>query len=419
MSLSECRKNLANFVSVLPSLDITGNYDIPPSPSSSSLYSDDSAPSSPHNLLSNSGNKLVTSSRWMRKGKMYAWGASYEETKVDQRLRKRFNLCLEQFMPDASADVGASLPANIAARQAKRDGRKRKREEEREWTLPHLASPSPPKSSMKLAPLLAIPQSYLDIMQSPSMRYSIGDDTMEEGLQQTTDGLLEGEKGLMHALGRLKEVVRLRMKDVPAFELPPGVPVTNSNHLALNGHTEDDPARADDSRRSPLPPPPAAESGQIPALPHISDTDNLWRVTQELLQGHPQPTITWTVTAPDTAVTSSGPMPLLTPIHKLFVCPTGITVTAVPPATHPGFKRAVGSAGFPKTVKYNLDLPNQCRAVDDALERIAELLADCNEYKERLEEAKQRGADISRARKRVWSTIKERAAAEVDRAEER
>jgi len=45
------------------------------------------------------------------------------------------------------------------------------------------------------------------------------------------------------------------------------------------------------------------------------------------------------------------------------------------------------------------------------------LLADCNEYKERLEEARDRVADVARARKKVWSVVKERAGQELDRAE--
>ncbi|RZK21275.1 MAG: hypothetical protein EOO43_10690 [Flavobacterium sp.] len=56
----------------------------------------------------------------------------------------------------------------------------------------------------------------------------------------------------------------------------------------------------------------------------------------------------------------------------------------------------------------------QTKAVDDALERIMELLVDCNEYKERLEETRDRVADIARVRKRVWSTVKQRTAAELD-----
>jgi hypothetical protein len=43
-----------------------------------------------------------------------------------------------------------------------------------------------------------------------------------------------------------------------------------------------------------------------------------------------------------------------------------------------------------------------------------ELLVDCNEYKERLEETRDRVADIARVRKRVWSVIKDRTGRELE-----
>lgn len=107
----------------------------------------------------------------------------------------------------------------------------------------------------------------------------------------------------------------------------------------------------------------------------------------------------------------------MTPIHHLFTCRNGITVNAIPHPSHPCYAYPPSHQAYPQPVKYNLDLANQCRAVDDALERIAELLADCNEYKERLEEARDRVADVARARKKVWAVVKERAGQELDRAE--
>ncbi|KAK4686763.1 hypothetical protein P7C73_g3366, partial [Tremellales sp. Uapishka_1] len=401
----------------LPSMDSNAYYDPPSSPSSSSISGFDSPPASPHDLRTNSGNKLISSARWIRRGKMWAWGPSYEDAKSDQLVRKRLKLCLEQFLPDAAADVGVAPPSNIVEEEAKRKSRKRKRAEDKEFVLPHLTSPSPPLSTTRLAPMLAIPQSYLEIMTSPSMRHSLGDDGMESGLQRTAAELLEGEKGLMQALGRLREVLRVRGRDVPeglSVEPPPPVPATslNGNHLGLNGHV-DEPVKAEGLPSQT----PAAEGPLIPALPHVSDTDNLWRVAQEILSNpQPPPTITFTVTPAGAAVPSSSSIiPTLTPVHRLFTCPTGITFNAIPNPLHPGFNYPSDSLIYPEHVKYNLDLPNQQRAVDDALERISELLADCNEYKERLEEARDRVADVARARKKVWSVVKERAGWELDR----
>jgi hypothetical protein len=414
----------------LPSLDQAGYYDLP-SPASSSAYdSDASIPPPRYNIQTNSGNKLELSARWSRRGKLYAWGPSYDETRSEYRVRTRLKRCLEQFLPDAAADVGTSAPQNILDAAEKRRDRKRRKAEEQEYILPHLRSPSPPMSTTRLAPLLALPQSYTDVMLSPSMRHTLGDDTVETGLQRTAAELLEGEKGLMQALGRLKEVLRVRGRDVPNADGE--APIANGDVVA-NGHAEDEVVQADstgaagaagaavasaaDGTVSPAPKDGTGTGGRIPPLPHISDTDNLWRVTQELLQVNPPPTISFTATPTGAAAPPTSPIPTLTPVHRLFTCPAGMTLNSIPNPNHPGFTLQPSHNAYPTTIKYNLDISNQCRAVDDALERVAELLADCNEYKERLEEARDRVADVARARKKVWSVIKERAGLELDRAE--
>ncbi|KAK8844721.1 hypothetical protein IAR55_006571 [Kwoniella newhampshirensis] len=393
----------------LPSMDKLSYFDLP-SPSSSTS-SDDSVSSAPRNLLLNSGNKLNPNARFMRRGKMFAWGPSFEDARADQLVRKRLKICLEQLLPEAAADVGAQPPQNIIEAEEKRKNRKRKRPSN-EFVLPHLRSPSPPMTTTRLAPMLALPATYTDILLSPSMRHTLGDDSMETGLQRTAGELLEGEKPLMQALGKLKDVCRVLERDVPVVD---GAPVpTVSNGDAVNGHDD----KNDYASRDP---------DHISPLPHISDTDNLWRVTQELIgppgQAQqpmvPPPSITYSATAPGTAsppsAISSNSDPVPTPLQRLFTCPSGITLHAVPNPAHPGFQYAPDHALHPQSIKYNLDLTNQCRAVDDALERIAELLADCNEYKERLEEARDRVADVARARKKVWRVVKERAGVEMDR----
>lgn len=413
----------------LPSMDTPAWYD-PPSPASSSSTVDFQEPDG--NLVSNSGHKLENEARWVRKGKMCAWGPSYEEGMRRQRSRKRLQVCLEQLLPEAAAEVGAAPPQNIVEAEDRRRERKRRRSEEKEFRLPHLPSPSPPLATVDLAPMLALPRSYLDIVTSPAMRYSLGDDAMERGLQKTGADLLEGEKGLMQALGRLREVIRVRERDVPegtsgvrdnglvvskpngttAANVTNGEPVTNGEAPpTANGHTNGEVAAgevepsADD-----------APTEMIPPLPHLHETDNLWRVSQELLQSQPPPSIEFTVTPEGAAGPSTAPHPKLTPVHRLFTCPTGITFNAIPSPLHPGFQQLnPGHALYPNHVKYNLDVDTQQKAVDDALERIMELLADCNEYKERLEEARERVGDVARARKMVWKAIKRRAGHELDR----
>lgn len=360
-------------------------------------------------MLSNSGNKLVSGAQFMRRGKIYPWGPSFEVAKTNQHARKRLKYCLEQFMPPAAAEINADIPANISGAEERRREKKRKREEEQDYILPHLRSPSPPMSTAKLASLLALPQSYTDLLLNPAMRHSLGNDNMEQGLQRTAGELLEGEKPLLQALGRLRDVVRVLERDVPVAK-----PNARSDRDLLPSST----SNGNDNLSQSYP-------HLIPPLPHISDTDNLWRVTQELLsqpgqaQSVPVPTLTYSATPPGAAASSLNSTterePVPTPLQRLFTCPSGITLHAVPNASHPGYAYPQGHSLHPQTVKYNLDLKNQCRAVDDAWERISELLADCNEYRERLEEARDRVADVARVRKRVWRTIKERAGWELER----
>ncbi|WRT63256.1 uncharacterized protein IL334_000159 [Kwoniella shivajii] len=407
-----------NLLDSIPSMDKLAYYDAPASPSaSSSTSSDDSITPAHRHILTNSGNKLNPSARLMRRGKAFAWGPQYDDAKADKLVRRRLKLCLEQLLPEAATEVGVQPPQNILDAETKRKNRKRKRATEPDFVLPHLRSPSPPMSTTKLAPMLALPRSYLDILTSPSMRHTLGDDSMETGLQRTAGELLEGEKPLMQALGRLRDVVRLLQSDVPL------IPKTELHHLngesaQINGDGE---ALKSDQPQNPV----IRDPNHVPPLPHISDTDNLWRVTQELIgtpsngpqSSLPPPSITYMATPAEVA----GPSipkelePTPTPLQRLFTRPDGITLRAVPNPAHPGFHYPPGHSLHPQVIKYNLDMTNQCRAVDDALERIGELLADCNEYKERLEEARGRVADVARVRKKVWSVIKERGGWELDR----
>lgn len=274
-------------------------------------------------------------------------------------------------MPDAAADVGQDVPANVEHRIKRRRGGKKD-----EFVLGHLRSPSPPLTADELAPMLAVPQTYLDIMTSSSMRHTLGDDTVEQGLQRTAGELLESERPLLQALGRLRDMLRLRMADVGG---------------------DDDAYKPTSTLIDKAP-------ERIPELPNVHETDNLWRVQQDLLQVDNPPTITYTASDPRVVPDRRADEKMPTAVQRLFVVADGITLSAVDARSE-----------SPSGTKYNINLSQQITAVDDALERLSELLADCNEYKERLEEARNRVANVARARKRVWAVIRERAAAELDR----
>lgn len=405
-------------------MDSSRYYDAPSSPSASSDsgYSDAPAPA---DLTTNSGNKLQYHARFTRKGKSYPWGPAFEEARLVNRSRKRLKRALESVFPDASSELGLPPPPNIVDAERKRETKRRRKEDEREFQLPHLRSPSPPSSTARLAPSLVVPQAYTDIMLSAPLRHTMADDKMERGLVDTSNELLESERGLVQALGRLREVLRIRARDVegeqPRVANGSGED-SDSIEVPVPALIKQEPNGPDDvpSRTSTpgLGGHHVNSKGQqlIPALPRIADTDNLWRVTQELLQGHQfTPIVGYSVTKPGTAVKSQTPhTEPLTAVQKLFCNPSGLTLTAEPNPLHPGLTYPTFHPTYPQTVRYNVDLASQVRATDDALERIMELLVDCNEYKERLEETRDRVADIARVRKKVWSVVKNRAGRELD-----
>lgn len=399
-------------------MDSTKYYDAPsPSSSDSELY--ETAPR--HPLVSNSGNKLEYPARFIRKGKVHAWGPAYEDSKLEEHARTRLKRTLEAVFPDAASEIGTVPPPNIVNAESSREAKRVKKEQDSVFRLPHLRSPSPPASTAKLATGLAIPQTYLEVMMNNAMRHTLANDTSDRALASTSSELLDSEKGLTQALGRLREVLRLRERDVvfgkgklpeiksvfhPADDIIPSLKTLWMEKTTLT------------------------RDGFIPPLPRIAETDNLWRVTQELIQStYPNPRIVYSVTDPTmvpprTAASTSTPLqtetdteppkPIITPIHRLFTHPDGLTLSAeqIPPDSpeYPHDFRDV------KMTRYHLDMPAQTRAVDDALERIMELLVDCNEYKERLEETRDRVADVARVRKRVWAAVKERTGRELEQS---
>jgi hypothetical protein len=241
--------------------------------------------------------------------------------------------------------------------------------------------------------MLAIPETYIDVMVSPSMRHALGDDAVEQGLQRTASELLEGEKPLMQALGRMRDMLRLRMSDVK--------PLLKPRWEKGRGGLGD--------RSKCWPADPTAPK-QIDDLPVRHDTDNLWRMTQDLIEKDKSSVFEYTLTDPRRIPAESVAdwnNVDVTPVQALFVVPDGITLKASNP-------------DMPNSVReYNIKLADQKQAVDGAMERLAELISDCNEYKVRLEEARDRVADVARARKKVWSVIKARAAVELDKLEEK
>ncbi|KAF8640517.1 hypothetical protein AX17_000179 [Amanita inopinata Kibby_2008] len=125
----------------------------------------------------NWGNKSTRGARWVRRGKLAAWGPAMEEWEAEERARKRIKLLLPQERRSPSPP-----------------------------TLPHLArSPSPPITAPYPAPMSQHP-SYSSFVMDRSVTHTFRSKLLDE-LENATNGLIEGEATMKRALGRLWEVI--------------------------------------------------------------------------------------------------------------------------------------------------------------------------------------------------------------------
>ncbi|KAA1468545.1 hypothetical protein DENSPDRAFT_833877 [Dentipellis sp. KUC8613] len=135
---------------------------------------DDDAPTG--SLMGNWRRKTLKGARWMRKGKMAAWGPGIDEWEAEDRARKRLKLLLP---PEKRSP---SPP-----------------------TLPHLRSPSPP-----LTAPYPMPDSqhlnYASFVMDGAVTHSFRSHLLED-LERATNGLIEGEASMKCAFGRLWQVL--------------------------------------------------------------------------------------------------------------------------------------------------------------------------------------------------------------------
>ncbi|KIL71011.1 hypothetical protein M378DRAFT_183543 [Amanita muscaria Koide BX008] len=125
----------------------------------------------------NWGRKTARGARWVRRGKLAAWGPSMDDWETGERARKRLKLLLSQERRSPSPP-----------------------------TLPHLArSPSPPIMAPYPTPITDHP-SYSSFVMDKSVTHTFRSKLLDE-LENATNGLIEGEATIKRALGRLWEVI--------------------------------------------------------------------------------------------------------------------------------------------------------------------------------------------------------------------
>ncbi|KAI0651593.1 hypothetical protein C8Q79DRAFT_45586 [Trametes meyenii] len=131
----------------------------------------------------NWGIKAYNEAKWIRKGKMAAWGPWMEDWESEDRARKR----IRQLLPSSEED-DAPL------------------------TLPHLRSPSPPLMAPYPNPQIHH-LSYTSLVMDKAATHSFRSDVFDE-LEDSTNTLVEGETNLRMALGRLWQVMSENPEEV-------------------------------------------------------------------------------------------------------------------------------------------------------------------------------------------------------------
>ncbi|KAF8887957.1 hypothetical protein CPB84DRAFT_1786517 [Gymnopilus junonius] len=125
----------------------------------------------------NWGHKNAKGARWVRRGKITAWGPEMEDWEAEERARKRIKLLLPQERRSPSPP-----------------------------TIPHLArTPSPPLISPYPAPN-PHHMNYTSFVLDKSITHTFRSSQLEE-LEQATESLIEGEATVKRALGRLWQVI--------------------------------------------------------------------------------------------------------------------------------------------------------------------------------------------------------------------
>ncbi|KDR84808.1 hypothetical protein GALMADRAFT_52754 [Galerina marginata CBS 339.88] len=125
----------------------------------------------------NWGHKHTKGARWVRRGKITAWGPEMEDWEAEERARKRIKLLLPQERRSPSPP-----------------------------TLQHLArTPSPPLVSPYPAPN-SHHMNYTSFVLDKSITHTFRSSLVDE-LEHATNGLIEGEAAMKRALGRLWQVM--------------------------------------------------------------------------------------------------------------------------------------------------------------------------------------------------------------------
>ena len=156
----------------------------------------------------NWGKKKAKGSRWVRTGKLAAWGPGHEDwgVRVLQLIllnKSRLTLVYPQYEEQARKRMKLAAPPEISRPITPK--------------LPHLRSPSPPASAPYPPPATQY-LSYSSFVLDQAVTHSFRSDLLND-LERATNGLIEGEAAMRRALGKLWQVMSedpdIKWSDVP------------------------------------------------------------------------------------------------------------------------------------------------------------------------------------------------------------
>jgi len=124
----------------------------------------------------NWGKKTMKGCRWVRRGKIAAWGPNMDEWEAEDRARQRIRNLLPIERRSPSPPI-----------------------------LPHLRSPSPPLVA-PYPPPVTQHYSFTSFVMDNSVTHSFRSNLLDE-LEHATNSLIEGEAIMKQALGRLWQVI--------------------------------------------------------------------------------------------------------------------------------------------------------------------------------------------------------------------
>ncbi|KIY67584.1 hypothetical protein CYLTODRAFT_431252 [Cylindrobasidium torrendii FP15055 ss-10] len=140
-------------------------------------YDSDCEPLSTERSLGNWGKKFTKDARWVRRGKMTAWGPAKEDWEVEERARKRIKLLLPQTNRSPSPPI-----------------------------LPHLLDSDEALSHAPYPPPRTQHASYTSFVMDKAVTHTFRSTLLDE-LENSTVNLIEGEASMRQALGRLWQVI--------------------------------------------------------------------------------------------------------------------------------------------------------------------------------------------------------------------